>query len=409
MRKTYPFVIAFLLSAVIVFSVANVLVLKYEKRARGELEKNVFLIIDAIQSRLQTFLDVENDRDLLSTVMREIMDENEDLVCVRILDSLHNPYFEIGKDNACSEYAKFCNNKRDKKKNIWIIKEKSGDVFVFYNTVYGVFGKRYGIFYVLKTHIFSPLYSLKLYFNVLAFLFLLMEFLSFLLLVKIENKLTRYRETLISFEQAVMLDRLAGSLAHEIKNPLFVLSGNIELSDLPESEKKLLLSEIKRIKGIVARYESVFKKTQKTWCEPDTVLKDIAKLFAAQFEKKGLFMNVSCEKSLSIEIPEDQFKQIAINLVMNALQANSPLEIRCYAESKGIVRIRFCSEGRKIPEDIRKRMFEPYFTTRKEGTGLGLFVAKTIAEGYGGKLNYEYDKGKNCFILEAVSNENTDS
>ena len=117
MRKTYPFVIAFLLSAVIVFSVANVLVLKYEKRARGELEKNVFLIIDAIQSRLQTFLDVENDRDLLSTVMREIMDENEDLVCVRILDSLHNPYFEIGKDNACSEYAKFCNNKRDKKKN----------------------------------------------------------------------------------------------------------------------------------------------------------------------------------------------------------------------------------------------------------------------------------------------------
>ena len=409
MKKIYHFVVIFLLSVFIVFFLSNVLVSRYEKKARRELERNITLIIEAIQNRLQPFLGVENDKDLVYSVLQEVMDENNDLVCIEIRDSLEKTYLRVGEMTSCEKYMRFAKNIENKSKT-WMLREKSSDVFMVYNTVLGVFGGEYHVFYVLRTRIFSPLYSLRFYFYLLALIFILMEFFSFILLGRFESKLAKYRETLISFEQASVLDRLAGSLAHEIKNPLFILSGNIELANIKEEDKKLLLSEIQRIRGIIERYGNVFKKDHsKRNCSPYDVLKDIEALFKMQFEKEDLSLSIECRRHISIEIPPDQFKQIAINLVLNALQAKSSICITCSLLKRDVLRIDFCSAGKRISTDIEKRMFEPYFSTKREGTGLGLFVAKTIVEGYGGKFFYEYKNNKNCFVIKVNAYENTDN
>lgn len=410
MKKKYPFIVIFLLSVIVIFFISNILVLRYERKARGELEKNIKFTIESIQSRLVPFLGIKDSRELLFPIVKEIMDEYPDLMCVEIKDSLKVPYFKMEKNKSCNNfellYAKNIKNNAQK----WILKQKNSDVFIYTDTASGVFGGKYYIFYVLTTRIFTPLYSLRLYFNLLAAMFILMELITFILLWSLERKLARYRETLISFEQATVLDRLAGYLSHEIKNPLFVLSGNIELSELPEEDKKILLSEIKRIRGIVERYGNVFKRnSQKKYSSPCKVLKDIEGLFRMQFTRKGLSLSIECDINKNINIPVDQFKQIAINLILNALQARSSINIRCISSQDKLLRIFFCSSGEKIPHHIQKRMFEPYFSTKKEWTGLGLFVAKTIVEGYGGRLFYKYSENKNCFIVEVMLYEDTDN
>ena len=134
----------------------------------------------------------------------------------------------------------------------------------------------------------------------------------------------------------------------------------------------------------------------------------IEHLFSAQFEKKGLSLKLDIGREYKLRIPFDDFKQVALNIVINALQARSSINIKAKREN-GRVKIYFCTEGPEIPKEIQKRLFEPYFTTKKEGTGLGLFISKSLAEQSGGTLYYKYLKGQNCFILEVNVYENSDN
>ncbi len=407
MKRYLPVFGALVLFALLVFFIGNFFVNRYEHKARREFQSNIYFMTEMIQNRFVPYLGIENDKDLLNVIAKEIMDENNEVMCIAVYDSLEQPYFVMKKKDFCAG-GRLPGRGASYYPYIQSVRKNGKDIVSVYQTAEDIFNHRYYILYIFETGIFSPLYSLRLYFNLLFALFLMAEVVLVYITRKTDRNLSRLREMLISAEQSFIVDRLAGLLAHELKNPLFVLSGNIELSGLSMEEKETLLNEIKRMRGIIERYETVFRKQ----AAPITALIEareyLLRLFKVQFERKGLSINFELKSSYNLKMPFDDFKQIALNIIINALQAKASMNIKVEDNEK-YVKMFFCSEGERIQREIEKRVFEPYFTTKKEGTGLGLFISKMLAEKNSGRLYYRYKRGFNCFILEVLKHENTDN
>ena len=391
---------------VLVFLTGNLFVKKYESGARREVETSLLFTTRMIQNRIVPYLGLENTRDLLESIVGEVMDENPDLKCIGIYDTRGKSYFVGGDRRICKQYGK--ERMQDDYPRTLSNRIKGKDVVSIYYQSDDLFGNTYYILYVFKTGIFAPLYSLRLYFNLLFVLFLFSEIVLVYVTKKTDEKLARMRETLITMEQSFVMERLAGLLAHELKNPLFVISGNVEMSELPPEEKKVLMDEIIRMKSIIERYEGVMRKSSKLSTDLQEAMNYILQLFGKQFEKKGLSLSAEIAYQGSLHIPFDDFKQIALNIVINALQAGVSLNIKVEKE-KDRIKIYFCSPGAPLPENIKRGLFEPYFTTKKEGTGLGLFISRNLARQNQGDLYYSYINGNNCFILEVKRYENTNN
>ncbi len=404
MKKYAPVFVVFIVFMVTLFLAGNIFVRHYENVAKNEFKSNILFITHMMENRMVPYLGIKNAQDLLKMVSDDIMQENGDLRCISIYDASENIYFKAWRTETCAKL----NKKRicEEPPCVFIKKEGDNDIVGVYDGVEDIFQNTYYIEYIFKTRVFVPLYSLRLYFNLFFVLFLLSELVIFYITRKTDSKLASMRESLITAEQSWVMERLAGLLAHELKNPLFVISGNIELSDMPPEEKKIISDEIIRIKSIIERYEGVMRKNKKTYTNLNEAMRYIEHLFSAQFEKKGLSLKLDIGREYKLRIPFDDFKQIALNIVINALQARSSINIRAKREN-GRVKIYFCTEGPEIPKEIQKRLFEPYFTTKKEGTGLGLFISKSLAEQSGGTLYYKYVEGQNCFILEVNVYENS--
>lgn len=198
------------------------------------------------------------------------------------------------------------------------------------------------------------------------------------------------------------LGRLTASVAHEIRNPLEAISHASQLlaesPDLSEQQKKLTTiveNQTNRIDTIVksilqlGRPGSVHRV--------DLRLKPWLEQFRDQFNSSHDIENALAAESedLSVLVDPDQLHQIMLNLCENALRHTRDLKIyplisiRCFRASPGgNVCLEVSDRGAGVPEDIRDKIFEPFFTTNHYGLGLGLFLARELAENNQGELDY---------------------
>ena len=108
-----------------------------------------------------------------------------------------------------------------------------------------------------------------------------------------------------------------------------------------------------------------------------------------------------------------QLGQVVVNLLGNAIEAAGPggsvrvgLQMEKAAEvSNGapLIRLEVCDSGPGPPAELAGRLFEPFVTGKPEGVGLGLAVAKRVAEGHGGRIGWRRDEGRTCFWVELPS------
>jgi len=211
-------------------------------------------------------------------------------------------------------------------------------------------------------------------------------------------------------ESLAALTTLAAGVAHEINNPLGSISIRIQLLEkLIRSEEPdkaamfkhvdVIKEEMDRLKHIVVDFLFAVRPMDIQLLREDLapILEEIADFIQPEAEKKRIEIKVSLEKDLPcILLDKRHIKQALLNLIQNAMAAmpdGGTLGVS--AEYSGDeVRISISDTGTGIPEELLTKIFEPYFTTKKNGTGLGLTITYKIVKEHSGDISLESKEGK---------------
>ncbi|MDC0295361.1 ATP-binding protein [bacterium] len=214
------------------------------------------------------------------------------------------------------------------------------------------------------------------------------------------------------------LAELAGSLAHEIKNPLSVIHMNIDLlsEDLAEMDSRLSrrpLNRIDIVRGQCERMESLLRDFLRYTRLRDIdllpgSLNDQIDLVLRAYQAQAEQEDIDVEKYLDTDLPaillhSDSLQAALMNLVKNAIEAMSgggQLMVRTYT-TRTSVALDLIDTGRGVDDVTVLHMFEPFYSTKDGGTGLGLPTARRIIESHGGRISVQSEAGRGTkFVLE---------
>jgi two-component system, NtrC family, sensor kinase len=212
---------------------------------------------------------------------------------------------------------------------------------------------------------------------------------------------------MVRTEKLAAVGRLAASLAHEINNPLQAVALHLELaaeeaSHPAQGELAIVRHELDRIAEIVRRLLDVHhpqprpEGSRRTRCNVETLLDDVLGLVDTQMRHAGIHVERRVRSPLSPVLADaDQLKQLFLNLALNALDAmpgGGRLTIET-ATSNESIEITFEDTGVGIAPGIIPQIFEPFFSTKPRGTGLGLFVCHEIVSAHGGNVDVTSEPG----------------
>jgi Amt family ammonium transporter len=235
-------------------------------------------------------------------------------------------------------------------------------------------------------------------------------------------ELQETQRQLFQSEKMAALGKLSAGIAHEIRNPLtsikILIHSLVDEMATPASREKdltVIESEIERVNKIIKQFLE-FARPRPPSLEPmdvRKVLDETLALVAYEMEAQG----VALEKEYAPELPpvpmdREQMKQVFLNILLNAIQAmeeGGQLKVltalknhSAGAKNQSVMEISFQDTGRGIPEDMQARVFEPFFSTKEEGIGLGLPIAQRIVEEHGGKIRLESIPGKGTIFYLTI-------
>ena len=224
--------------------------------------------------------------------------------------------------------------------------------------------------------------------------------------VVIFQDLTHYREMEDQVKRADRLaavGELAARMAHEIRNPLTSMAGSIEVLQqrlsLEKSDHKLMdivLRETDRLNQLLTDF-LVYAKPQPPKFEHvslDQLVKETAELFSKNSVTQGIEIVSEIEPEIFVYADPMQLSQLMWNLIKNAsesMKQGGRIYVRVVKNS-GRAAIEVRDEGEGIPIEIQREVFQPFYTTKTKGTGLGLATVKRIAEDHYGEISFTTGK-----------------
>jgi signal transduction histidine kinase len=204
-------------------------------------------------------------------------------------------------------------------------------------------------------------------------------------------------------EEATLFEALAAGVAHEVRNPLNALQINLgileqEISEIVPDRTGHVFEVMRKIAGELRSLENFVAEFLRFARPPHPVLEtvavrplldDLVTFIGPECARKGVALSLRCEGGPEAVLADRfQLKHALLNLVLNALQATQAggeivVEAGGSARALDVV-VRDTGEG--LSDDVLARAFDVFFTTREGGTGLGLPIARRIAEAHGGTL-----------------------
>jgi len=235
-------------------------------------------------------------------------------------------------------------------------------------------------------------------------------------------ELQQTQEQLMRSEKLATLGQLSAGIAHEIRNPLtsikILIHSLVDEEATPASREKdlaVIESEIERVNKIIRQFLDFARPRPPALQRLDLhkLLEDTLHLVAYELEAQGIILEKNfMDKNPYVAVDGEQMKQVFLNILLNAIQAmpqGGKLTVATFQENlpslgEELV-VSFRDSGEGIPPEIIEKIFEPFFSTKEEGIGLGLPIGQRIIEEHKGKIRVESypQKGTTFYVYLPLS------
>jgi len=225
------------------------------------------------------------------------------------------------------------------------------------------------------------------------------------------QKLNETFDQLRHSDRLASLGQLAAVIAHEIRNPLGSIQGAVDIlgAGLPASDPKLEFAQIarmeiaalERLTGEILQFSKPAPPKQLP-IDPQEIIQAACRLCADQARRQHVDISLEPAPAARILVDPEQIKQVLLNILINAIQvqpSGGRIEIRVSRDSNDVI-ISVRDFGPGIAAENLDRVFDPFFTTRREGTGLGLAISYQLVSHNGGRIRAESPPGHGaCFRI----------
>ena len=220
---------------------------------------------------------------------------------------------------------------------------------------------------------------------------------------------------LVEAENLAAIGKALSGVAHDFKTPLIAIGGfakwvqkKLKNDDACYAKLDIVIEETRRLENMVndmLDFSRPLQLNRSTTVNLIDTIKKIVAICVQANDKRKLRIDIDHARDIpAVSLDPMRMEQALINLLLNAIQVTPDEEavsISTYVSS-GYVRIEVRDFGDGIPAEHREKIFSPFFTTKKEGTGLGLPIAKKIIEAHGGRLEVTENLGKGTVFTASL-------
>ncbi|MCD9024518.1 ATP-binding protein [Cohnella silvisoli] len=223
------------------------------------------------------------------------------------------------------------------------------------------------------------------------------------------TELQRLKDEVDRMERLSLVGQMAASITHEIRNPMAVIRGFVQLLNErspadQQSYFRIVLDELDRANAIINDFLSLAQNriVEKESSNLHDLLNDLLPLIWADANMRGQIIDLRlCEEMDLLQMNSKEIKQLILNLARNGMEAmddKGVLRIETM-NLKDTVQLRVIDNGIGISVEKLERLFEPFYTTKMNGTGLGLALCLSIVERHNGKIHVESTVGQGTTFI----------
>jgi len=218
--------------------------------------------------------------------------------------------------------------------------------------------------------------------------------------------LRQVQSELAHINRVTTMGELAGSIAHEIKQPISAAHTNAQTClrwlgryqpDIEGAREAVsrIIQDVTRASEIISRIRALFKKgePEREWVDVNEVIREMVSLMRSEAGRRAISIHTELTSELpNVRADKVQLQQVFMNLMLNGIDAINEgnvagdLTIKSQRNPDGQVLISVSDTGIGLPPERADKVFDAFFTTKPQGTGMGLSISRSIIESHGGRL-----------------------